>query len=79
MSSEDTSTAYYISIISGMLLTISEILPYISKIKGNGIIEVLLNSCSKYEQEKQSQNRQILDRIKTLEQQLEQLRAHRTG
>ena len=34
---------FYISIISGMLLTISEVLPYIKNIRGNGIIEVLVN------------------------------------
>ena len=34
---------FYISIISGMLLTISEVLPYIKTIRGNGIIELLLN------------------------------------
>jgi hypothetical protein len=34
---------FYISIISGMLLTISETLPYIKSIQGNGIIELLVN------------------------------------
>lgn len=34
---------FYISIISGMLLTISEVLPYIKIIRGNGIIELLVN------------------------------------
>ena len=34
---------FYISIISGMLLTISEVLPYIKTIRGNGIIELLVN------------------------------------
>lgn len=33
----------YISIISGMLLTISEILPYIKNIKANGIIHLITN------------------------------------
>jgi hypothetical protein len=34
---------FYISIISGMLLTISEVLPYIKTIPGNSIIEVFVN------------------------------------
>ena len=33
----------YISIISGMLLTISEILPYIRNVKANGIIHLITN------------------------------------
>lgn len=33
----------YISIISGMLLTISEILPYIKNVKANGIIHLITN------------------------------------
>ena len=35
---EQTSITFYISIISGFLLTISEILPYIRTVKANGII-----------------------------------------
>lgn len=34
---------FYISIISGMLLTISEVLPYVKSIRSNGIIEILVN------------------------------------
>jgi hypothetical protein len=33
----------YFSIASGVLLTISEILPYISEIKSNGITQFLIN------------------------------------
>jgi hypothetical protein len=36
-------TAFIISICSGLLLTISEILPYISKIKSNGILQLIIN------------------------------------
>ena len=32
---------FYISIVSGLLLTISEILPYIKSIEGNSITEVI--------------------------------------
>jgi len=34
---------YYISIISGILLTISEVLPYIKSFRSNGIIELFVN------------------------------------
>lgn len=40
---EQTSITFYISIISGFLLTISEILPYIRTVKANGIIHSITN------------------------------------
>ena len=47
--------AYYASIVSGILLFISEAMPYISKVKGNGIVQVLINSFTKYEEAKQQE------------------------
>lgn len=43
MSEEDgkTDPALYISIITGFLLTVSEILPYIKNVKANGIIHLI--------------------------------------
>ena len=38
-----TDSILYISIISGMLLTVSEILPYIKNVKANGIIHLITN------------------------------------
>lgn len=35
---------FYVSIVSGLLLTISEALPYISNIKANGIMELVINT-----------------------------------
>lgn len=40
---ENNKITFYISIISGILLTVSETLPYIKNIKSNGIIELLVN------------------------------------
>ena len=38
------SSGFYVSIITGVLLTISETLPYIKKVKSNGIIQFLLET-----------------------------------
>lgn len=46
---------YYASLVSGSLLVISELLPYISKIKGNGIIQVLTNFFTNYEETKKKE------------------------
>lgn len=64
----------YISIISGMLLTVSEILPYIKNVKANGIMHLIINFLvEKYyntqenlqqntqnEQDEQDEERQLL-------------------
>jgi|LakMenEpi03Aug12_release.lakeMendotaPanAssembly.Ray.scaffolds.fasta_scaffold2349764_2 hypothetical protein len=57
MSSEtsENSLTFYASILSGSLLMISEILPYISKIKGNGIFQALTNLFSNYEEQKKKE------------------------
>jgi hypothetical protein len=39
----ETPMSYYVSLASGALLAISELLPYLSKIEGNGIIQVVTN------------------------------------
>lgn len=44
MSSKDTdNTTFYISITTGLLLTFSEILPFIDSIKSNGILHLISN------------------------------------
>jgi hypothetical protein len=45
MSEKDSQTnpALYVSIITGFLLTVSEILPYIRNVKANGIIHLITN------------------------------------
>jgi hypothetical protein len=75
MSTEDASSAsnplsYYVSIFSGVCLAISELLPYISKVKGNGIVQVLIQSFGKFEETKRKEEEQqqqviqsILDRL----------------
>lgn len=45
----------YITIISSTLLLISEVLPYVSQVNGNGIIETLVNSYSKYKKVEEEQ------------------------
>jgi hypothetical protein len=44
MSSEELNSHTIIAIISGILLTISEILPFISKIESNGLVHFLINA-----------------------------------
>lgn len=65
--------AYYISIASGLCLAISEALPYLSKVKGNGIIQVALQYFNQHEEEKRKDEQQqhevfqaILARLDTL-------------
>lgn len=45
MSERDSQTdpALYVSIITGLLLTVSEILPYIKNVKANGIMHLITN------------------------------------
>ena len=66
MSSEkpENNLTLYASVLSGSLLAISEILPYISKIKGNGILQVLTNLFSNYEEEK---NKERLERAQKMQ------------
>jgi hypothetical protein len=57
---------FYISIISGALLTVSEIMPYISQIKGNGIVQVLINTFSKYEEKKKQEEQSIHSKLQEI-------------
>jgi hypothetical protein len=61
--SEDNSITFYTTILSGGLFAISELLPYISKVKGNGIIQVLLNSFSKYDESRKEEEKKEKERI----------------
>jgi|694.fasta_scaffold143430_3 hypothetical protein len=54
-SQEQNNLGYYTTLVSGSLLVVSELLPYISKIKGNGIIQVITNLFTKYEENKQKE------------------------
>ena len=62
---------YYASIISGILLFISEAMPYISKVKGNGIIQVLANSFTKYEETKQKEEDNVKQKLDLIMKRLE--------
>lgn len=68
----DSPISYYVSIISGACLVISEILPYLSSVKGNGILHILSQAFGKYEQKKQEDDQriqEILQRLERLEKQ----------
>jgi hypothetical protein len=39
----ESNITFYISLVSGVLLTVSEVMPYISKIQSNGILHSLTN------------------------------------
>jgi hypothetical protein len=54
-SDPNSAVAYYVSIFSGVCLAISEALPYLSKVKGNGIIQVALNYFRGFEEEKKKE------------------------
>lgn len=70
--SEDTNPnpnsnmSYYVSLFSGAMLAVSELLPYLSKVKGNGIIQVIMNAYGaqkKQEEEQAQQNEKKMDEI----------------
>jgi predicted CopG family antitoxin len=64
--SEGVNISYYVSLLSGALLAVSEILPYLTKVKGNGIIQILMNAYGeqkKQEEEKEHQENKKLDEI----------------
>lgn len=50
----------YVSMASGVLLTISEILPYIKTIKSNGIIQCIIETVTK-NQENRDESNPLLD------------------
>ena len=57
----------YITILSSSLLLISEILPYIPQVKGNSIIQTIINSYSKYEEDKKlersTEHQEVITRL----------------
>ena len=65
--------SFYVSIFSGILLTVSEFLPYLTKVKGNGIIQVLVNSYSKYEEDKQKEENEFKKKLDDISNRLEQI------
>lgn len=54
------------TIVSSILLFISEILPYVSQVNGNGIIDIIVNSYSKYKQVKQVEQVEQVEEEKKL-------------
>jgi hypothetical protein len=71
--SQDSNLSFYASLFSGSLLVISELLPYISKIKGNGILQVIGNFLNNYEEkhkqekiEKEKKIKEIIDKLDIL-------------
>jgi hypothetical protein len=64
---------YYASIFSGLLLTISEALPYLTKVKGNGIIQVLINAYGQYGEKKKQEQEQEQAQEKKTEQKIDEI------
>jgi hypothetical protein len=83
MSSDSTPAAdassnplsYYVSIFSGACLVISELLPYISKVKGNGIVQILMQSFSQYEDTKRKETEEQQRLYERILERLDQLAA----
>lgn len=51
--------SFYISVTSTLLLTISEILPYIKSVKSNGVLQIILNISKDFLSKLQNQNSNI--------------------
>ena len=62
---DSSSTAYYMSIVSGVCLAISEALPYLSKVKGNGIIHAVLQYFNGRQEEEKRREEQLAQSIVT--------------
>lgn len=75
---ESTPWSYYASIFSGACLLVSELLPYMSKVKGNGILQVLIDSFGKYEQEKQAKENDFNETLQNIIERLERLESTQT-
>lgn len=43
----ETNIGFYVSIVTGLLLTVSETLPYISSIRSNGIMQLITDTLLK--------------------------------
>lgn len=61
----DNSTAYYMSIVSGVCLAISEVLPYLSKVKGNGIIQAVVQYFNGRQEEEKRREEQLAQSVLT--------------
>lgn len=59
-------SSYYLSILSGILLAVSEILPQISQVKGNSVTEVILNAFGKLDVQRQDKLDLILAKVEEL-------------
>lgn len=72
MNEQADNTAFYISVISGGLLMLSETLPYLSKVKGNSILQVILELVNKKQQEVKTEQNKLdvilekLDEVKKI-------------
>ena len=62
--------SHYITIISSTFLFISEVLPYISQIKGNGIVHSILGGITQYEEDRQRvkliEHKEVMDKLEEI-------------
>lgn len=72
-SDEQTSISYYVSIATSVCLAISELLPYLSKVKGNGILQVLLQSYQQKKQEEEKIQEDLYTKVEDILQRLQRL------
>jgi hypothetical protein len=72
---QDTPLSYYVSLVSGALLTISEILPYLSQFKGNGIVHALTQAFTNRAQHEQVQDQALQQTQQALQLVLQRLDA----
>jgi hypothetical protein len=72
VSQEQNNLGFYTSLVSGSLLVLSELLPYISKIKGNGIIQVVTNLFTNYEETKKKEKAEREQKIQELTDKVEE-------
>jgi hypothetical protein len=67
------SPAHYISLLSGALLAVSELLPFLSKVKGNGILQMIIEACSKQREQNMQNLRKEQDQFDAILARLDKL------
>jgi hypothetical protein len=73
------SISFYVSLTTGILLTISETLPFIKKVKSNGILQCIIDALTKPNSTNNDESSHLItckDKIEDLQDQINNIRSH---
>lgn len=71
--------AFVISVCSGLFLTVSETLPFISKIESNGILHLIANVLARKGSQTQTNNNELAEKLDILIKKVDQLRRNESN